>query len=82
MTTVFVYTYLMERIREGREGTDFTLQIVLVHLGCLILAVLSGKLAHQFGYSGLFMVGIMVSLFLAIIIPFLYKKSLQYEISS
>ncbi len=82
MTTVFVYAFLMDRIRDGREGTDFTLQIVLAHLGSLIIAVLSGKFAHHYGYTGLFAMGIIVSLFLFLIIPFLYKKSLQYEISS
>ncbi len=81
MTTVFVYTFLMDSIRAGREGTDFTLQIVLAHIGSLFIAVLSGKLAHVLGYSGLFLTGVAASLILLIIIPLLYKKSLQYEIS-
>ncbi len=82
MTTVFVYSFLMNSIRNGREGTDFTLQIVLAHLGSLIIAVLSGKIAHQWGYTGLFAVGFLISLFLFLLLPYLYKKSLQYEISS
>ena len=82
MTTVFIYSFLMNSIRDGKEGTDFTLQIVLSHLGSLIIAVLSGKLAHAFGYSGLFNMSFVISLILFIIIPVLYKKSLQYEISS
>ena len=82
MTTVFVYAFLMDRIRDGREGTDFTLQIVLAHFGSLIIAVLSGKTAHIFGYTGLYLIGIFISLLLLFIIPYLYKKSLQYEISN
>ena len=81
MTTVFVYAFLMDSIRAGREGTDFTLQIVLAHIGSLFIAVFSGKLSHVFGYSGLYFTGTVVSLILLIIIPLLYKKSLQYEIS-
>jgi len=81
MTTVFVYAFLMDSIRAGREGTDFTLQIVLAHIGSLFIAVFSGKLSHVFGYSGLYFTGAVVSLILLIIIPLLYKKSLQYEIS-
>ncbi len=80
MTTVFVYSFLMEGIRGNREGTDFTIQIVLAHLGSLIMAVLSGKIAHETGYSGLFATGILISLLLLLLLPYLYKKSLLYEI--
>ncbi len=80
MTTVFVYSFLMEGIRAKREGTDFTLQIVLAHLGSLIMAILSGKIAHEIGYKGLFSIGIFISLILLLILPFFFKRSLQYEI--
>ena len=80
MTTVFVYSFLMDGIRSQREGTDFTLQIVLAHLGSLIMAVLSGKIAHETGYSGLFGIGIIISLLLLLLLPYLYKKSLSYEV--
>jgi predicted MFS family arabinose efflux permease len=51
---VFLFTIAMDRVRHCREGTDFTLQIVIVHFSSLILAVLSGKIAGTFSYSGLF----------------------------
>lgn len=51
---VFVFTIAMEQVRHCREGTDFTLQIVIVHLCSLILAVLSGKIAGAFSYGTLF----------------------------
>ncbi len=80
MLTVFVYSFLMEQIRQGREGTDFTLQIVLAHIGSLVIAVASGKFTHQFGYSGLFLLESIISIILLIILPYLYKKSIRYEI--
>ena len=82
MTTVFVYAFLMNRIRAGREGTDFTIQIVLAHIGSLFVAVLSGKLSHMLGYTGLYLAGLVMSVILLIVIPLFYKKTLQYEISS
>ncbi len=74
MASVFVYTFAMDRIRAGRAGTDFTIQIVITHLGGMLMAVLSGKLAHTYGYSGLFFIEILISLILLIILPRLYKK--------
>jgi hypothetical protein len=44
----------MDAVRKGREGTDFTIQIVITHIGSLIMATTSGKIAHEFGYNGLF----------------------------
>lgn len=54
MSTVVVYTSSMNAVREGREGTDFTIQIVITHLSSMIIAILSGKIAHVFDYKGLF----------------------------
>lgn len=74
MATVFVYTSSMDLVRVGREGTDFTIQIVLTHLGSLLLAVLSGKIAQSLGYSGLFLMEILISILLLISLPVLYKE--------
>jgi hypothetical protein len=54
MGMVFVFTIAMDQVRHCREGTDFTLQIVVVHLSSLTLAVLSGKIAGAFSYGNLF----------------------------
>jgi predicted MFS family arabinose efflux permease len=51
--SVLVNTVAMDYVRPGREGTDFTLQTVLVHLSSMIVAVLSGKLSDLYGYAGL-----------------------------
>jgi predicted MFS family arabinose efflux permease len=62
MASVAVYTSSMNFVRPGREGTDFTLQIVITHLSSLILAVASGKIAGSLSYSGLFMVELMLGI--------------------
>lgn len=59
---VFLFTIAMEKVRHCREGTDFTMQIVIVHLSGLIFAVLSGKIADALSYNGLFVSGIAMGL--------------------
>lgn len=72
---VAVYTAAMDMVRPGREGTDFTLQIVITHLSGLILGVLSGKVAGMFGYKGLFTAEIGLSVF-ALLLLFYVKPKL------
>jgi hypothetical protein len=55
MATVVVYTIAMDCVREGREGTDFTIQTVITHFSGICIAILSGKIADFTGYSGLFL---------------------------
>lgn len=74
LATVFIYTTTMDLIRDGRAGTDFTIQIVLTHIGSLVLAVLSGKIAHSIGYSGLFLGEMILSIVLFFALPLLYKE--------
>ena len=71
--SVSVYTISMNSIRKGREGTDFTIQIVLTHLGSLIFAILSGKLAHMLGYRGLFIIESIIVILLFFLFPLLYS---------
>lgn len=55
MATIIVYTTAMDIVRPGKEGTDFTIQIVITHLSGICIAVLSGKIADVTGYQGLFL---------------------------
>lgn len=75
MASVIIYTISMDNVRAGREGTDFTIQIVLTHIGGLFLAVLSGKIAHKFGYSGLFLTEVILGTIILTSLPFLYKET-------
>jgi predicted MFS family arabinose efflux permease len=74
MASVFVYTLGMKIVRPGREGTDFTIQIVITHLSSLIIAVSSGKIADAISYRGLFAIEIGMAVLLLALIPFLFKK--------
>lgn len=74
MSSVFIYTLGMRIVRPGREGTDFTIQIVITHLSSLIIAVMSGKIAHAIGYRGLFSIELGLGLLVLILLPFIFKK--------
>ena len=70
-STVGIYTTSMDVVRKGREGTDFTLQIVITHLSSLVIAVMSGRFADMVGYRGLFTAGAVLAL-----ISFIYVLKL------
>jgi MFS family permease len=71
---VFLFTIAMDQVRHCREGTDFTLQIVVVHLSSLILAVLSGKIAGTWSYSGLFVFSIGMGLLALLVVGMHYRR--------
>ncbi|NLB25066.1 MAG: MFS transporter [Bacteroidales bacterium] len=75
MSSVFVYTLAMKIVRKGREGTDFTIQIVITHISSLFIAVVSGKVADIIAYRGLFLLEVILALSLLILIPLFFKKS-------
>lgn len=54
MTSTIINTTAMDIVRDGREGTDFTIQIVIVHLNAMIIALICARLGDAFGYTGLF----------------------------
>lgn len=76
LSTVVVYTTAMDRVRPGKEGTDFTIQIVFTHLSGLIVATQSGRIADLLGYRGLFYIeaGLVV---LTFIILFTFKHKID-----
>ncbi len=55
MATIVVYTTSMYCVREGYEGTDFTLQTVITHLSGMLMAAGAGKIAGMYGYANLFL---------------------------
>ena len=81
LSTVAIYTTSMDIVREGCEGTDFTVQIVITHLSSLIIAVMSGKLGDLLGYTGLFGIEILLVLFtFAILIYSIPKEQINENI--
>lgn len=76
ISTVVIYTISMDTVRQGREGTDFTLQIVITHLGSLMLAVASGKIAGMFSYQHLFFASLMLAVVNIVAVRYLYTEKL------
>ena len=74
-SSVAIYTAAMDMVRVGREGTDFTLQIVITHLSGLSIGVMSGRFAGLFGYQKLFLTEALLSL-LVLILVFLKQKQI------
>lgn len=79
LSTVAIYTTSMDIVRKGREGTDFTIQIVLTHLSSLVIAVFSGKLGDILGYRGVFGIEILLSIFTFFILVYSVNKETSYE---
>ena len=68
----------MDAVRKGREGTDFTIQIVITHVGSLLVATASGKIAHEFSYIGLFTAEAIISALVFFILLYaLPKKAIE-----
>lgn len=74
MSSVIIYTISMNAVRKGREGTDFTIQIVITHLSGLIIAVSSGKIADAIGYNGLFFAELILAIIVFLLIFVLYRQ--------
>ena len=74
MASVVVYTISMNMVRPGREGTDYSIQIVITHLSGLVVSVLSGQLAGMLNYKGLFMVESFWSGAVVILVMLLYSE--------
>ena len=75
LSTVAIYTTAMDIVRKGREGTDFTVQIVITHLSSLIIAVLSGKVADIVGYTRLFGIEIIFCLIAMAVLVYALPKN-------
>ncbi len=68
MSSVIIYTVSMGKVRQGKEGTDYSIQIVLTHLQGIIIAISAGKFADAFGMNKLFITeAVMASLVFVIV---------------
>jgi predicted MFS family arabinose efflux permease len=75
LSTVAIYTTSMDIVRQGREGTDFTLQIVITHLSGLVMAILSGQIAGKTGYRNLFAIEFFLGLItMAVLLYYSHNK--------
>lgn len=74
MGTVVVYTSAMHHVREGKEGTDFTIQTVITHLTGIFIAIFSGFMADKLGYTAMFGVQSMLALTSLLYVFFMFRK--------
>ena len=74
MCTIVVYVSSMERVRPGREGTDFTIQTVITHLSGMMIAVVSGAIAQHYGYRLFFAIEIAIALASLVYILSVFKQ--------
>lgn len=73
LSSVVIYTTSMDVVRKGREGTDFTIQIVLTHLSGIFVAIACGRLGDRLGYEGIFAAEASLSLLVFVILIFALK---------
>ncbi len=74
MATIVVYTTAMDCVREGREGTDFTIQTVITHLSGMCMAIVSGKIGDHAGYHGAFLFEVVLAATSLLFILLFFKK--------
>ena len=74
MATIIVYTTAMDSVREGREGTDFTIQTVITHLSGMCMAIVSGKIGDHAGYHGVFLFEVVLATTSLLFILLFFKK--------
>ena len=60
--SIVVYTTAMDCVREGREGTDFTIQVVVVHLSSSLISLISGGVGEWLDYRGLYMIELAIAI--------------------
>lgn len=59
---VTLYTSAMDTVRAGREGSDFTIQLVIVHLSGALTSVLSGGIGQWLDYRGLCLIELAIAI--------------------
>lgn len=74
MSTVVVYTTSMNCVREGKEGTDFTIQTVITHFSGLLAALISGRFADLMGLRTMFGFEVFLASLSLIYILYIFKK--------
>lgn len=71
---VTVYSTSMDYVRNGREGTDFTIQVVIVHLSGSLISVIAGGVGQWLDYRGLCFIELGLSIISVLYIFFFFKN--------
>lgn len=78
--SVAIYTFAMNFVRNGLEGTDFTLQIVLTHLSGMIIAIASGRIGDMGGYTAAFATAMALCITASMMLYIYSSKSKTYQL--
>ncbi len=62
MSSTVINSSAMLIVRDGREGTDFTMQIVITHLTAMFIAIGCAKVGDIFGYGNLFLLELAIAI--------------------
>lgn len=67
MSSTIINSSSMLIVRDGREGTDFTLQIVITHFTAMLIAIGCAKIGDLYGYNTLFLFELVIA-----VVSFMY----------
>lgn len=73
--SIVVYTTAMDCVRDGREGTDFTIQVVVVHLSSSLISIISGGVGEWLDYRGLYLIELGIALVSLIYVIRVFKPN-------
>ncbi|MFA6702672.1 MAG: MFS transporter [Dysgonamonadaceae bacterium] len=79
LSSTLINTTAMDIVRDGREGTDFTLQIVITHLGAMMITIASASIGDAFGYKGLFTMQLSIAIISFLFVLLFKPYSVKYE---
>ena len=73
--SIVVYTTAMDCVREGREGTDFTIQVVVVHMSSSLISIISGGVGEWLDYRGLYLIELGIAIVSLIYVISVFKPN-------
>lgn len=79
---VTVYSTSMDFVRPGREGTDFTIQVVVVHLSGSLISVVAGGVGQWLDYRGLCLIELALSIISVLYIFLKFQKRQEAAIKN
>ena len=73
--SIVVYTSAMDCVREGREGTDFTVQVVVVHISSTLISLIAGGVGEWLDYRGLYIIELCIAVVSLVYVMRVFKPN-------
>lgn len=74
MGTATITTLFMDQVREGSEGTDYTLQATISFGAGMIVSPFAGRIGDRMGYDGLFLMALGMAVIVWIVAFWVTRK--------